>query len=231
MKRKLRELGNPSTTFLIPPLNKAKTKGRPSSKNLKSTRRDPSLFEVIERDVSKREAALCGELDVSEKREKLTTKTSNHAVQYLSSFPSYVQPYIRRINDVKADGHCGFRAIAGLLGFGEDNWLKVREELIEELCNYRSYYVKFYESSKVVAHLLETLSCSTIPAPYKNWMDLPDMGHLVATRYNVVLVHISMQQCWTYLPLRSNPPPQSQLKIITIGYVNKHFVQVFYDFA
>ena len=26
------------------------------------------------------------------------------------------------IVDVKADGHCGYRSIAGLLGMGEDGW-------------------------------------------------------------------------------------------------------------
>ncbi|KAH6815198.1 hypothetical protein C2S51_020018, partial [Perilla frutescens var. frutescens] len=131
-----------------------------------------------------------------------------------------------------ADGHCGFHAIASLLGLGEDSWLKVRESLVDELCKHRSFYVSFYGSTKLVAELLESLSCSTTPAPYKNWMVLPDMGHLVASRYNVVLIHISKQQCITYLPLRSNPPSPSQHKVIAVGFVNdNHFVQVFLDHA
>ena len=37
------------------------------------------------------------------------------------------------IVDVKADGHCGYRSIAGLLGMGEDGWGTVRQDLVHEL--------------------------------------------------------------------------------------------------
>ncbi|KAH6792406.1 hypothetical protein C2S52_002883 [Perilla frutescens var. hirtella] len=227
LKRKLRELANPTTTFLAPPVEKSKTKGRPSLKESGSTRRDPSYFEVVETLVSKRESELNAEAMKIRKRVKIPARRSSRAMPFLDCFPLFIQPHILNIFDVKSDGHCGFRAVAGLLGFGEDCWLKVRKELIEELCNHRNYYVNFYGSMELVAQLLEALSCFIVPAPYKSWMTLPDMGHLVASRYNVVFIHISRKQCLTYLPLRSNPPPKSQHRIITIGYVNdNHFVQV-----
>lgn len=228
LKRKLRELGNPATTFLTPPLEKPKTKGRRSLKEIRSTRRDPSHFEVVEALISKRESRLSGKSTKTRKRMVKQAQRSNHAMHFLGSFPSYIQQHILDIFDVKSDGHCGFRAIAGLLGFGEDCWLNVRKELIEELCNNQSYYVNFYGSLELVAQLREALSCFVIPAPFKNWMMLPEMGHLVASRYNVVLVHLSQMQCLTYLPLRSNPPLKSQQRVIAIGFVNNnHFVQVF----
>ncbi|XVE67998.1 hypothetical protein DITRI_Ditri09bG0033100 [Diplodiscus trichospermus] len=152
------------------------------------------------------------------------------AMRYLDSFPLQIQKYVVKIIDVLPDGHCGFRSIAGLLGFGSDGWLKVRQDLIEELCNYRSYYVNFYGSNEVFDELLDTLSCFKVAAPYKNWMTLPEMGHLIASRYDVVLVHISAKQCMTYLPLRSTPPSPSEHRIIVIGFVNdNHFVQVLMD--
>lgn len=184
MKRKLRELGNPATTFLAPPLQKCKTKGRPSSKDIKSTRREPSYFEIVE---SKCEAELYEKTIRVKRQEKIPVRRSNRTMHHLDALPFYIKPYVRSILDVKADGHCGFRAVANLLGFGEDSWLKVREDLIAELCEHRKYYVDFYGSTGLVATLLESLSCTTIPAPYKNWMTLPYMGHLIASRYNVVL--------------------------------------------
>ncbi|KAH6801481.1 hypothetical protein C2S52_001945 [Perilla frutescens var. hirtella] len=232
LKRKLRELGNPTTTFLTPPLEKCKTKGRRSLKELYSTRRDPSYFEIGETSILKCETEFIGKSLSDKKGDKIPSRRSNRAMQFLDHFSLYIKPYVLGIFDVKADGHCGFRAIAALLGFGENYWKRVREDLIEELCNHRLYYVKFYGSPEYVAQLLEALSCSTVPAPYKNWMILPDMGHLVASRYNVVLVHISTQQCLTYLPLRTNPPLKSQHKMIVIGFVNNnHFVQVLLDQA
>ena len=48
LKRKLREFGDPSTIFLIPSLEKAKKKGRPTSKVDKLIQRDSSYFEIAE---------------------------------------------------------------------------------------------------------------------------------------------------------------------------------------
>ncbi|XVF71181.1 hypothetical protein PTKIN_Ptkin12aG0015800 [Pterospermum kingtungense] len=174
-----------------------------------------------------REKELSGNSDTLGSWEKMQPRKSNRASQLIDSFPSFIQQYVVDIIDVKSDGHCGFRAIAALLGFGEDDWSQVRKDLITELSNFRSFYDSFYGSDAIVAELLDALSCFIIPAPCKNWMTLPDMGHLVATRYNVVLVHISKKQCFTYLPLRSSPPSLLQHREIVIGFVdNNHFVQV-----
>ena len=48
LKRKLRELACPATTSMFPPLEKVKAKGRPSLKINLSTKRAPSLFEIVE---------------------------------------------------------------------------------------------------------------------------------------------------------------------------------------
>ena len=57
---------------------------------------------------------------------------------------------------------------------------------------------------------------------------MPDMGHLISSYYNVVLVLLSLQQCLTFLPLRSSPIPSSSHKVLAVGFINgNHFVQVF----
>ena len=48
LKKKLRELAYPATTSMFPPLEKVKAKGRPSLKINLSTKRAPSLFEIVE---------------------------------------------------------------------------------------------------------------------------------------------------------------------------------------
>ncbi|XP_028073199.1 uncharacterized protein LOC114275367 [Camellia sinensis] len=58
-------------------------------------------------------------------------------------------------------------------------------------------------------------------------MTIPDMGHLISSFYQVVLVHLSIQQCLTFLPLRSTPTSVASRKEICIGFVNNnHFVQL-----
>ncbi|GMP26424.1 hypothetical protein CsSME_00002864 [Camellia sinensis var. sinensis] len=57
-----------------------------------------------------------------------------------------------------------------------------------------------------------------------------DMGHLITSFYNVVLYHLSLQQCLTFLPLRSPPVTLADRHEITIGFVNvNHFVLIFLE--
>jgi len=60
------------------------------------------------------------------------------------------------------------------------------------------------------------------------WMDITEMGYVIASRYNVILVSLSRQQSMTFFPLRSQPPTDSSVhRIICIDHVyENHFVQV-----
>ncbi|XXG55268.1 hypothetical protein AAC387_Pa03g2971 [Persea americana] len=63
---------------------------------------------------------------------------------------------------------------------------------------------------------------------YDRWMTMPDMGHVIASHYNVVLYHLLIEQCLTFLLLQSVPIPTAAKWEIAIGFVNQnHFVQVF----
>ncbi|KAH1233237.1 Protein FAR1-RELATED SEQUENCE 5 [Glycine max] len=61
------------------------------------------------------------------------------------------------------------------------------------------------------------------------WMDITEMGYVIASRYNVFLVSLSRQQSMTFFPLRSQPPPDSSgHRMICVGHVfGNHFVQVY----
>ena len=51
----------------------------------------------------------------------------------MKQIPSMFHHYITDIRDVRGDGNCGFRAIAACLGFGEDHWLYICKQLLDEL--------------------------------------------------------------------------------------------------
>ncbi|KAI5419464.1 hypothetical protein KIW84_043584 [Lathyrus oleraceus] len=60
--------------------------------------------------------------------------------------------------------------------------------------------------------------------PPEKWMSLPDMGYLIANRYNVVLVCLG-NPCITFFPMTSSHSPN--VSIYCIGFVNQnHWVQV-----
>jgi len=128
---------------------------------------------------------------------------------------------------VEWDGYCRCRAIATLLGMSEYNWKDICMNLIGELHIFCDEHTKLYGSAMRVDELMHTLSCFECIAPHQYLMTLPDMGHLITSKYNVVLVHLSRMQYLTYLPLRSIPLSVIQHMIITISFVDDcHFVYV-----
>jgi len=58
------------------------------------------------------------------------------------------------------------------------------------------------------------------------WMDITEMEYVIASRYNVIIVSLSLQQSMTFFPLRSQPPTNSSVhRIICIGHIfGNHFV-------
>jgi len=60
------------------------------------------------------------------------------------------------------------------------------------------------------------------------WIDIIDMRYVITSRYNVILVSLSLQQSMTFFLLRSQPPTNSFVhRVICIGHVyDNHFVQV-----
>lgn len=151
------------------------------------------------------------------------------AIKFKDQFPEGIQPFIAIVTDVEKDGNCGYRAIAALLGRGEDGWVDVRRDLLQELTTNYPLYLKLYGCKTRMAELIHALSLDGKDtfADYDRWMTMPDMGHLIASCYDVVLYHLSSVQCLTFLPLRSPPQSLGSRREIAIGFVNNsHFVQV-----
>lgn len=135
---------------------------------------------------------------------KETAESSNKMLKsnaFDSCFPVGLRPFIDHIKDVKHDGNCGFRAIGDLMGFGETKWLQIRKDLLNELKQNSQQYSLLYGSDKRVKELIYTLSYFKSCPSSDRWMIMPDMGHLIASAYNVVLFLLSLQQCLTFLPL------------------------------
>ncbi|KAH9753465.1 protein FAR1-RELATED SEQUENCE [Citrus sinensis] len=234
--KKLKEIANPGCTFLLDPEVKTRTRGRPSIKVDTSTRRDPSAFEIS---LSGQESCSLNvksnsvttaksKAEVKRRGRPKTKSTPVKSITFIDEFLVGLQSYIHHIKDVVADGNCGFRAIADLIGLGEDGWVQVRKDLLNELYSHLDDYGKLYGPERVneLIHILSYYE--NWPASSDRWMTMPDMGHLIASCYNVVLFHLSSVQCLTFLPLRSEPVHILSRRNIALGYVfGNHFVEVF----
>jgi len=62
-------------------------------------------------------------------------------ISMLNQFHPCIQDSIENIIDVKADGNCGYRAIAALLGMGEESLSLVRNHLHKELTSWSDEYM------------------------------------------------------------------------------------------
>ncbi|KAI5439944.1 hypothetical protein KIW84_025343 [Lathyrus oleraceus] len=226
-KRALRsrvcELAYPTMTTLCPPPEKIKTKGGVKKKGKKpadyDVYRDPSYHEYVDK------ASQSSQRQSQPSQTSKKIKLSKKQPQFIVQFPNHIRSYIEDVVNVESDGNCGFRVIASLHGYGEDGWSMVRRELGLELIDKdrSTLYDKLF--SNRLSAVRESLMIESFGSqPPEKWMSLPDMGYLIANRYNVVLVCLG-NPCITFFPMTSSHSPN--VSIYCIGFVNQnHWVQV-----
>ncbi|XP_027926093.1 uncharacterized protein LOC114183319 [Vigna unguiculata] len=228
IKHKLLDIVCPSMTSMLLPPSKVKTKGAAKShRSKKSTKRDPSYFEHVDAFIESSRQDTC--VAKIENRLKSKRVIEEKVIPMLEQFNPVFHPYILDVVDVVADGHCGYRCIAALLGMGEESWPLIRHDLYKELSQWRDEYATLVGGYDRLEELRKSLLVqSPSGANRDKWMTIPDMGYAIANRYNVILVCLSSVQNLTIFPLRTSPPiSQSQHRLICIGHVyNFHFVQV-----
>ncbi|KAL5173741.1 Protein FAR1-RELATED SEQUENCE 6 [Glycine soja] len=229
LKSKLREIAYPDHNSMCPPPSKVNTKGapkKPMKRSQTSTKRDPSYWEYVDafHSVQSSNSPVKRSASCSQPRQP------TRIIPMLDQFASFFQGFIRDVVDVKADGNCGYRSIAALLGMREDSWPLVRNELLKELGRWSHEYMNLFGGTERFEQLkLSLLVDGFSKVSVDKWMDITDMGYVIASRYNVILVSLSQQQSMTFFPLRSQPPPDSSgHRIICVGHVfGNHFVQVY----
>jgi len=223
IKEKLHELGFPKDTMLKPPPRKVVTKGAPkrmkSTPKMRFTGRIPFRWETIDSqnpdsqcsqaksNVPKSKGARLGTCTRSQGSTPTSKPKPYLKIPYISQIPMIMRPYIEENVNVRGDDNCGFQVIARNLGMDEDSHVLVRHSLINELKNHKSDYLPIYGTERRFKLILDGLhpptSRSSI-APVDKWLITLDMGHIIATCYNRVVVLLALPEigiCETYLPI------------------------------
>ncbi|GFY99079.1 hypothetical protein Acr_13g0004800 [Actinidia rufa] len=103
---------------------------------------------------------------------------------FIQELPEAYQDFISHIVDVQANGHCGFRAIAAQIGYGEDNWAQIHHLIEEQEKGKRTLWF-----DKFVDGFLVTSSHA-----------LPTRRHLPHTKFvTTILVGVSWH--WPFLAI------------------------------
>ncbi|KAH1250309.1 Protein FAR1-RELATED SEQUENCE 2 [Glycine max] len=223
LRSKLWEIAHPDQNSMCPPPTKGAPK-KTTSRNLRSTKRDPSYLEYVDAFESKQNN------NSSVRRTASSSEQPNQRTMMpmLDQFQPFMHDFIDKIVDLKGDGNCGYRSVSSLLGMGQDSWSVVRNHLLKELVNFSEYYIKLFGGTKRFEELRMSLLVDGLTkVTTDKWMDITDMGHVIASRYNVIVVSLSKQQSMTFFPLRSQPLTNSSLhRIICIGHVyDNHFIE------
>ncbi|KAL5147475.1 PKS-NRPS hybrid synthetase [Glycine soja] len=187
LRSKLWEIAHPDQNLMRPPPAKVNTKGAPkktTSRNPRSTKRDPSYWEYV---------------DVFESQQNnnlLVRRTASSSEQpnrrtmmpMFDQFQPFMHDFIDKIVDVKGDGNCGYRSVISLLGMGQDSWSLVRNHLLKELANFSEDYIKLFGGTERFKELRMSLLVDGLTkVTTDKWMDITDMGNVIASRYNVYL--------------------------------------------
>ena len=128
---------------MCPLLEKVNTKGaqkKPMTKHQRSTKCDPSYWKYVD---------ALHFVQNSNSSVKRSASSSDQAkprriMPMLDQFQPFIHDFIDNIVDVKADGNCGYRSVAGLLGMGQDSWSMVHNHLRKELANFSEDYIKLF---------------------------------------------------------------------------------------
>jgi len=235
--------------MLKPPPRKVATKGAPkrvkSTPKTRSTGRIPSRWETIDAqnpdsqcshgksNVPKSKGSRLGTCSRSQASTPTSKPKPYLQIPYISQIPNIMRPYIEEIINVRGDGNCGFRVIARHMGFNEEDHFLVRHALINELKNHKSDYLLIYATERHYKLILDGLHPPTSKsgiAPPEKWLTTPDMGHIIATCYNRVVVLLTFSEmggsCETYFPIRSAPPLKPHSNIMCLCLIPDHFLHV-----
>ncbi|KAB2057262.1 hypothetical protein ES319_A11G157100v1 [Gossypium barbadense] len=143
----------------------------------------------------------------------------------MKEIPNMFLPYITHVQDVKGDGNYGFRAIPVCLGYGEDQWLYVRHQLLDELLSSYDVYARVFTDR--IDELRSSLCFSQSPVPAEHWMIMPMTGVLIVNRFRVILNYLTKRCDITFFPRWRGPEHFQYHHAITIAHVyDNHNVMV-----
>ncbi|KAH1264543.1 hypothetical protein GmHk_01G000450 [Glycine max] len=219
-KSKLRDFTFPDETSMCPPPSKVKTKGAPKKvlrRSERSTKRDPSYWEYVDAYHSVQNS----NTSVRPSASSFQPSKPARMIPMLDQFAPFMQGFIEDVVDVKADGNCGYQTVSALLGIGEESWAVKRNELIKELGKWSQDYIKIFGGTERYEQLRLSLHVDGLSkVSMDKWMDITDMGYVIVSRYNIILVSLSRQQSFTFFPLRSRLPVDSSTHhMICVGHV------------
>ena len=141
----------------------------------------------------------------------------------MKQLPQIFHPYVTDLQDVIGDGNCGFRSVAVALGLPQDQWRRIRSDLVQEL-DFNQQKYKYIFGTSGYKKIYETVKKAG------KWMEMPNTGLVIASAYKRVVISLThggnVGGCTTSFPLWSSPPQSEPHETIVIVHVNgNHYIK------
>ncbi|XP_076956426.1 uncharacterized protein LOC143631598 [Bidens hawaiensis] len=128
---------------------------------------------------------------------------------FWSIIPSWAQPFVAEIKNVRPGGNYGFRSIAVGLGIHEKRWPDIRQAMQNELETNEGWLSAMFkkEDDRLYGWVHSNILYSNTVkrAPPSRLFSVPGHGHVAAQTYACVLVNLAGNQTESYFPLRIGP--------------------------
>ncbi|MCH92712.1 receptor-like protein kinase, partial [Trifolium medium] len=245
MKAEIREqmcqIAFPQSTSLKPPVVSGNKKGakKRGAHGECSTTRSRSYWQHVEARFPDSQSSQTKPLTSKQKGERIgkftPTQELHHHIPLLNTMPLFMHPHIDDIVNVKGDGYCGFCVIALDTRKNADDYELIRLNMQKEISLHKETYLSLFGSTERLQYINDAFfpplrTSGHGIAPKEKWLTFSDMGHIIASYYNKVVVLLTKNEkigaSQTFFPLRGTPPQDPASKILCIGKVDSHFVYV-----
>ena len=154
---------------------------------------------IVDKKITCSEDLPSNSISLDLKSEPISNDFLSKSNSLLESLPHFLHSLIDSAFDVRADGNCGFRAVAVTTGRKEDDWLIVKRELRAEAVKNEMLFRNIW-GDKDYDRFLDVLNFEKSPAPRDKWMCMSDFGCLIANTYRRPVHFFSPSESVTSLP-------------------------------
>jgi hypothetical protein len=156
--------------------------------------------------------------------------------------PSLPISQVSGVYDPSADGHCGFRCLAKAIYGNEDDYQKVKNDMMKVLVDRKDFYwkSKVFGKGKGYDSLTKIISYSGSSAPPEFWFSTLDCGQLAADTYKRPIEIHHRDQALIFLPMIKekyqtfNPTIMllhaSHYYLITLNRCRRHFPTIAFEY-
>ncbi|KAH9815162.1 hypothetical protein DFH28DRAFT_893100 [Melampsora americana] len=144
--------------------------------------------------------------------------------------PFWLVDFVRDLHEVKANGHCGFRAISVAIGQPQDEWLLVRTKLADTIEAHPDCFTQRQlpgTRSEALARL--RTSKPNVLTEQESWLSMPGFGGVIATAFDRPVIYYGPDSNHLIMFPYASPPNENPP--IVLSLCNYHYCSLTLDYT